>query len=232
MWCFRTPGRLVAVSIAFLAVAASGLTGCTREISPGSPGKSNATLSVDPGAVLLDANTVDDVMGISGSKVLDEGNAPDDTADVSPSECHGLVYIAGEIEYAPTDYTSLRWRIVGAGKASRVVEMVAQLPSVAKADEFIDKQTKDWEACAGQVITTKDKASGQTIQEDRVTAVRTRPDTVISTLDSVPVSGEPPCLHGQHVLQAVSNVVLDVSTCGGSASDPAEAIASKLADRL
>jgi superfamily II RNA helicase len=36
----------------------------------------------------------------------------------------------------------------------------------------------------------------------------------------------------QHVLQAVSNVILDVSACSRSVSDPAEAIASQLADRV
>jgi serine/threonine-protein kinase len=210
-------------------IAAFGLMSCTHEVSPGSPVKSNATLSVDPGAVLLDANQIDDVMGTSGSKVVDEGNAPDDTIDADPPQCHGLVYIAGEIEYASTNFTAMRWRIVGAENVSNVVEMVAQLPSVAKADEFIDDQTKAWEACAGEVVTSKDKASKRTTSQNHVTAVRTRPHTVIASIDGVPGTN---CQHGQHVLQAVSNVILDVSTCGGSVSDPAEAIASKLADRL
>jgi len=36
----------------------------------------------------------------------------------------------------------------------------------------------------------------------------------------------------QHVLQAVSNVILEVSACRNNVSDQAEAIASKLADRV
>ena len=51
----------------------------------------------------------------------------------------------------------MRWRIVGAKNVSTVVEMVAPLPLVAKADEFIDEQTKAWEGCADGVITAKDK---------------------------------------------------------------------------
>ncbi|HEX3283623.1 MAG TPA: sensor domain-containing protein, partial [Mycobacterium sp.] len=178
--------------------------------------------------VLLDAHEIDDVMGTSGSEVLDEGNAPDDATDVDPPECHGLVYIAGEIEYASTNFTAMRWRIVGAKNegGAGVVEMVAQFPSVAKADEFIDEQTKAWEGCADVVITTKDKGSTSTGQ-GRVTAVRARPHTVIAS--TVGMSGEAPC---QHVLQAVSNFVLDVSVCGNNVSDQAEVIASKLADRV
>ena len=80
---FRTPSRLAAVWIAFLVVAASGLMSCTREVS-GSPVKSNPMFSVDLGTVLLDADEIDDVMGTSGSEVLDEGNAPDDTVEAKP----------------------------------------------------------------------------------------------------------------------------------------------------
>ena len=218
----RQPGRSMG---AFLVVAAFGVMSCTREVS-GSPVKSNAMFSVDLGTVLLDADEIDDVMGTSGSEVLDEGNAPDDTIEANPPECHGMVYIAGKIEYASTNFTAMRWRIVGAENVGAVVEMVAQLPSVAKADEFIDKQAKAWEGCADEVISSKDKVSTSTTQ-DRVTAVRARPHAVIASTLTLP-SGRP-C---QHVLQAVSNVILDVSACGNNVSDQAEAIASKLADRV
>ena len=197
---------------------------CAREVS-GSPVKSNPMLSVDLDTVLLDADEIDDVMGTSGSEVVDEGNAPDDTIEANPPECHGLVYIAGEIEYAFTNFTAMRWWIVRAANVG-VVEMVAQLPSVAKADEFIDEQTKAWEGCADDVITIKDKVGPGTTQE-RVTAVRARPHTVIASHRAV--SSESRC---QHVLQAVSNVILDVDACGNNVSDQAEAIASKLADRV
>jgi serine/threonine kinase PknH len=221
---FRTSGRLAAVWVAFLVVAAFGLMSCTREVS-GSPVKSNAMFSVDLGTVLLDADEIDDVMDTSGSEVRDEGNAPDDTIEANPRECHGVVYIAGEIEYASTNFTAMRWRIVRAENVG-VVEMVAQLPSVAIADEFIDEQTKAWEGCADEVITSKDKVSTSTTH-DRVTAVRARPHTVIASTLTVESGWR--C---QHVLQAVSNVILDVSACGNNVSDQAEAIALKLADRV
>ena len=218
---FRTSGRLAAVWVASLVVAAFGLMSCTREVS-GSPVK----FSVDLGTVLLDADEIDDVMGTSGSEVLDEGNAPDDTIEANPPRCHGVVYIAGEIEYASTNFTAMRWRIVGAENVGAVVEMVAQLPSVAKADEFIDEQTKAWKGCADEVITTKDKVGTSTTQ-DRVTAVRARPHTVIAS--TFTLSSGMPC---QHVLQAMSNFVLDVSASRNNVSDQAEAIASKLAERV
>jgi serine/threonine-protein kinase len=188
---------------------------------------SAATLSVDPAAVLLDAREVDAAMGTTGAKVLDQGDEPDDTVDTDPPECHGLDYIAGVIEYVPTGFTAMGWRIVGVDNSSNVVQMVAQLPSVAKADDFIDAQAKTWKACAGKVITNTDKISRQATS-DRVTEVRTEPHTVIASQEG----GQQPCQHGQHVLQAVSNIILDVDVCGGTVSDPAEAIAARLAGKV
>ncbi len=69
--------------------------------------------SVDLGSVLLDPDEIDDVLGTSGSELLDEGSAPDDTIEVNPPRCHGVVYLGGEIEYASTNLTAMRSRIIG-----------------------------------------------------------------------------------------------------------------------
>jgi hypothetical protein len=205
-------------------VAAFGLVSCTGEVS-GSSVKS----TIDLGSVLLDADEIDDVLATSGSEVFDEGTAPDDVTAVDPPQCHGLVYIAGEVEYGSTNFTAMHWRVARADDLSNVVEMVAQFPSVAKADEFIDEQTRAWERCADKIITSTDKASGSTTQK-RVTAVRSRPRRVVASIASL--SPETACPNGQHILQAVSTAILDVSACSNNVSDPAEAVASKLADAV
>lgn len=210
-------------------VTSVGLNGCSRAATSGSPVMHDAMLSVDPAAVLLDPHDVDAAMGISGAKVLDQGNTPDDTVDTKPAECHGLDYIAGVIEYAPTGFTAMGWRIVGVDASNNVVQMVAQLPSIAKADEFIDTQTTAWKSCVGIVITNTDKASKRA-SSDRTTDVHTGPHAVIASQEGIP--GQASCQHAQHVLQAVSNIILDVATCGGSAPNPAEAIATALAERI
>lgn len=76
---------------------------------------------------------------------------------------------------------------------------------------------------------TRNKESQRVRSTDHVTAVKLQPQAVIATIDGDPGT---PCQHGQHALQAVSNYIIDVSTCDGTASDPAAAIASQLADRL
>jgi hypothetical protein len=59
--------------------------------------------------------------------VLDEGNSPDDTIDADPAACHGVIYIGGETEYAPTDFTALRWRTVGAANVGTVLQAVSNV---------------------------------------------------------------------------------------------------------
>lgn len=54
-------------------------------------------------------------------------------------------------------------------------------------------------------------------QADKVTAL-----TVVPEMD----------LQCQHVLQAVSSVVLDISACGSNISDQAETVASKVAAKI
>lgn len=185
--------------------------------------------SVDIDTVLLDAGEIDDMMGTNGSEVLDEGDAPDDVIDADPPQCHGLVYIAGEMEYGSTDFTAMQWRVIGDGDVSGVVEMVAEFPSATTADEFVDTQAQAWKGCVDEVITSTYKEDGSTTQ-DRVTAVHARPGIVIASTEGASV--ESSCRHGGHVLQAVSNVVLEVSACADTDSGQAEAIASKLAERV
>ena len=211
--------------IAVLAAAALGLTGCTHEVS-GSPVEARATTTAELDAVLLDAAELDDLTGVSGFEVLADGDAPDDTIDADPPECHGVIYIAGELEYAPTNFSEMRWRVVDAEDRGGVVEMVARFPSAAKAAEFIGEQTAAWEACRDAVITSRDKASDAT-SRDRVTAVKAEQDSVLAETLTLPTNV--PC---QHVLQAVSDVIIDVSACGDGVSDHVAAIASELSDRL
>lgn len=176
--------------------------------------------------MLLDVSEVNSMMDASDLEVIDEGDAPDDTIDADPPECHGVIYIVGETEYAPTDFTAMRWRVVASATTGTVVEAATQVPSASKADEFIDTQTKAWESCEGEVITAEEKTGGTTTQY-RVGSVRARPHIVIA--QTRVVSSDLRC---QHVLQAVNDVILDVSACRNNVSDQAEQIASKLAGKV
>lgn len=225
MRLFPTRGRCATAWLVCLALAATGLVGCTRSVA-GSPVKPTASRSVDLKAALLDASEINSMMDTSDLEVIDENDAPDDTVDADPPECHGVIYISGETEYAPTDFTEMQWRLVASASAGTVVESLTQVPSAAKADEFIETQTKAWEGCQNEVIVATEKTGGATT-EYRVGSVRSRPHILIA--QTRVVSSELRC---QHVLQAVKDVIVDVSACRNNVSDQAEQIADKLAGNI
>ena len=205
-------------------LAVFGITGCTQLVS-GKAVAPNAAGSADIENLLLDADEVNSIMDTNDLELVESGDGPDDTIDASPSECHGVIYISGEIEYGNTDFTEMRWEAVGSDSGS-VVRSVAEFPSSSDAVAFVDDQTKAWDSCRKVTITSVSKEDGTKNQyqvrsvsagNNKVTAVTLLADT------------DWQC---QHLLQAVSSFVLDISACGSNISDQAETIASKLAAKI
>ena len=175
--------------------------------------------------LLLDADEINSIMDTSDLEVAESGDGPDDTVDASPSECHGVIYISGDAEYGNTDFTEMRWEAV-ASQAGSVVQSVAKFPSSSDAAAFVEDQSKAWDSCRKVTITAVNKEDGTktryqvrsiSAQKSKVTAL-----TVVSETD----------WQCQHVLQAVSSFVLDISACGSNISDQAETVASKLAAKI
>ena len=176
-------------------------------------------------SLLLDADEVNSVMATSDLEVVESGDAPDDTVDASPSECHGVIYISGETEYGNTDFTEMRWEAVASNTGS-VVQSVAKFPSSSDASSFVEDQAEAWDSCRKATITAVDKENGtktryqvQSIssQNDKVSALTTVSDTQWQC---------------QHVLQAVSSYVLEISACASSISDEADTVASEVAAKI
>ena len=191
-------------------------------------GKAAAPSSVGPAdiqSLLLDADEINSIMGTSDLEVAESGDGPDDTIDASPSECHGVIYISGEAEYGSADFSEMRWEAVSSDSGS-VVQSVAKFPSSSDAAAFVEDQSKAWDSCRKVTITAEDKEDGTktryqvrsiSAQDNKVTALTVVSDTQWQC---------------QHVLQAVSPFVLDISACGSNISDQAQTVASKLAAKL
>lgn len=209
-------------SVFLLAVL--GVTGCTQVVS----GTAVAPTSAGPANIkdlLLDEDEVNSIMETSNLVLAESGDGLDDTIDASPSECHGVIYISGEEEYGDTDFTEMRWEAIASEDGS-VVQSVAKFPSPSDASAFVEDQSASWEACRKVTITAVSKEDGTksryqvrsiSAQNDKVMAL-----TVLTDTD----------LQCQHVLQAVSSFVLDISACGSNISDEAETVASKIASKI
>lgn len=176
-------------------------------------------------SLLLDADEVNSVMATSDLEVVESGDAPDDTVDASPSACHGVIYISGETEYGNTDFTEMRWEAVASNTGS-VVQSVAKLVSSSDASMFVEDQADAWDSCRKTTITAVDKENG-TKTRYQVQSISSQNDKV-SALTTVS-NTQWQC---QHVLQAVSSYVLEISACASSISDEAETVASAVAAKI
>lgn len=209
---------------AVFVLAVFGVVGCTQVVS-GAAVAPSTVRPADIESLLLDADEINSIMDTSDLELAESGDGPDDTIDASPSECHGVVYISGEAEYGNTDFTEMNWEAVASNNGS-VVQSVAEFPSPSDAAAFVKDQGKAWDSCRKVTITAVSKDDG-TKTRYQVRSISTSNNTV--TALTVVTETDWQC---QHVLQAVSSFVLDISACGANISDQAETVASKVAARI
>ncbi|MGE5698080.1 MAG: sensor domain-containing protein [Candidatus Sericytochromatia bacterium] len=207
-----------------IVLAVVAVAGCSQTVS----GKAIAPSNVRPADIdglLLDSDEINTIMDTSDLEVAESGDGTDDTVDASPPQCHGVIYISGETEYGDSGFKEMRWQAV-ASKNGSVVQSVAKFPSSSEAASFVKDQGETWDTCRKVTITAVSKEDGTTSQY-QVRSISTQSNKV--TALTVVTATDWQC---QHLLQAVSSFVLDVSACGPNISDQAEAVASKIAGKI
>ena len=144
---------------------------------------------------------------------------------LSNPDCLGLFEPLMESVYGPANPTAMRFEVVhtaGNDPAHRVVEAVTTFQSAEKARAFVESSAEKWRSCAGQNVTLTG-ANGKGVEwavgnvtgaAPKITQVRTQNDG----------SGKS-C---QHVLSAVSDLVIDVQACGNDITDPAARMAEQM----
>lgn len=105
-----------------------------------------------------------------------------------------------------------------------VTQGVVVFPSAAHAQAFVSAQAPQWRTCAGKSVT---QVNGKTTFEWTFGPISGNPPNIAlqHTLANDP-------LVCQHVLSAVSNVVLDVNVCAPGTINQARLIANMMASRL
>jgi hypothetical protein len=151
----------------------------------------------------------------------------DGARTASPPDCLGARWPAQKSAYQGSGYTAISLLELDpeAKTDTYVQQAIATFPSQDQALAFVTKSAEAWKACAGQNIV----ATGGS-------------DTLRWTFGDV--SGEPPKiavlltqeagrgLACQHALSAVSNIVIDINTCGyqigGQAGELVDLVATKV----
>ncbi|WP_414686247.1 sensor domain-containing protein [Mycobacterium sp.] len=181
-------------------------------------------------SILLGTDEINAVMGASNmqsGQAIQTMDNPGTT--VSDQECLGALYANQRTFYEGSGFTGLRSRILyepGDTFDHWLIETAVSFPSGNSSHVFVRNSADKWKFCPGRTVT--------------VTKAKDKP--VRWTFGKL--SGAPPKIallktqldaRGwgcQHVLSAVSNVVLDVEACSYHIADEAGQIADKMAAQM
>ena len=178
-------------------------------------------------AVLLGAQDIGTILGDPNMVSAGHGDQlrpPQGT--LSKPECLGAFEPLQESVYRSFGPTAMRSEVLhtaGEDPPHRVVEAVASFESAEKARAFVEASAEKWRTCAGQNVTltaANGKANEWSVGNvagaaPKIAQIRTQPDGRAC----------------QHVLSAVSDVVIDVQACGADISDGAGRMAEQMATR-
>ncbi|MBY0386890.1 MAG: sensor domain-containing protein [Mycobacterium pseudokansasii] len=216
----------VVVAVALIAVFATQGGGRKPAAKPGgstAPAAPAASSRIEP--MLLGAAEVGQILGDQNMLVSAHGDqlrTPQGT--LSEPACLAAYEPLQESVYrthSPSEVRSQVLHTQGENPAHRVIEAAAVFPSAEKARAFVQASADKWAACANQTVkfTSSTKTSEWTFGDvtgasPKIAQVRTETDG----------SGKA-C---QHVLRAVSDVVIEVEACGTDIADGAGQIAEQM----
>ena len=170
--------------------------------------------------ILLTIGELNAIMGSTQMKLTSElDEMTDHSADVSDPDCLGAVYGAEDPVYAGTDWTAVRDQVARepAGDNDHWVEQTAVLyPAAGNAEDFFDDSSSTWQDCANDAIAVGEGDYLWELDDPEIG------DTMITQMTSQEGADGWAC---QHALSLVSNLTVEVWSCGYSITDEAAQIA-------
>lgn len=214
-------GRLaVAFAAVLLAVAACSSTSSAAEV-------------VTPDhldAILLPTSNINTVMrttGMQSDAVSD--STTKSVQSISVQDCLGAVYGAEVAVYRGSRFTAISRNQVhepGDDPEHLVDQAAVSFASPAEAIDFVAASLSKWKSCAGKTVTTTEEGNataGWQLSKPGGSAPKI---TTVATQDG----GKGWIC--QRALDAVTNVVLDVTACDKDITDPAAQLVDEMAARV
>lgn len=214
-----------AAALGIVAVAITGCGGQQHSPAPSTPTTSRAP-ALPPDRLDSILPTVADVNSVMGVSDLQPGAPISHTTfnsaiTLSRPDCLGA-FLAGQTSiYRDSGYSAVSYEFLREPGPAFVQLTAVSFASADPARKFLNTSLGKWRSCAGQTIT--DTLNGKT---DSWTFGNLGGNAPAITLVRTQVGA-----HGyacQHALSAVSNVVLDVSTC----DTPINGQAAKIVDKM
>jgi streptogramin lyase len=195
--------------------------------------KSSAAEVVAPDrldAILLPASDINIVMGATGmqSDALSDSTTKA-VESISVQDCLGAVYGAEVAVYRGSRFTAIsRDQVHEPGDSPKhlVDQAAVSFASPAEALDFVTASLTKWKSCAGKTVTTTEDANataGWQLSSPSGSAPK------ITTMATQAGGKGWTC---QRALDAVTNVVLDVTACDKNVTDQAAQLVDKMAPRV
>jgi hypothetical protein len=177
-------------------------------------------------SILVSVQDVNTLMGASGMQPEEAifHSVLKSPGTMSNPDCFGTVFVAQQPLYQGSGYSAISGQELhepGTPYAHLLEQVAVSFPSADLALAFLKNSADKWRACAGQTVA--EIFNGQS---DR---------WIVGDLGGiVPTIVQRHALEGgswacQHVLSAVSNLVLEVNACSAQISDQARQIADQMA---
>jgi serine/threonine-protein kinase len=229
---------LILVVVAVIAVVAIGQY---RRVTPSAPTTSAPPPSPPPtvAASKLDGLLlgVDELNSIVGATELQVDSNINELASkgliYSDEQCGGAIYAAEPAVYTASGWTGLRDQILsepGDANSHYVEQSALSFRSADLAHDLQETSSDDWKACEGrQVTATPESTDGGEAHTWIVGNATPHDETLAMTNVQKDFAGTWSC---QRAMQAVSNVVIDVTACSDEPGDEAVEIAQKMAAKV
>jgi serine/threonine kinase PknH len=180
----------------------------------------------DLSAILLSTADVSTIMGTSMEPATQTEQMLTAPGTVSNSSCLGGLDLIQAQVYQGSGFTTVRGQgLRSTNPPHRVYEAAVEFPGAEKAHAFVRTSANSWNACAGQTVTVN--SNNQTTSWTFAEVNGAPPRIVQRHTEAVP-NGRV-C---QHVLSAVSHVVIEVQACGVTITNEAGQIADQMAARV
>jgi hypothetical protein len=214
-------GAVAAVIIAVVAVVVVTVSGDDTNPTPPSPPTVD---SAGLDSILLPDSDIHSIVGRSDLSATGVINHMDDTARaMSNPECVGIRGTAIASVYAGSGYTDVRDQAFTRDDPSIFIAQTAVLfPSADLAAKFLNTSAEKASHCVGETVSvsTENGDVSWTVGE------LTRNDSQVVQGATQEGAGGYAC---QHVIRAVSNVIIETAACHDNVTDEATRIAEKMA---
>ena len=195
--------------------------------------KSSTTDVVAPDhldAILLPAPDINTVMGAAAMQSDQVSDSAEKSVEkISVQDCLGAIYGAEVAVYHGSRFTAISRDQVhepGDSPGHLVDQAAVSFASPADALDFVTASLSKWKSCAGKTVTTTESENATAGWQ--LSSPGGSPPKITTSATQVGGKG----WICQRALNAVSNVVLDVTACDKNISDQAAQIVDKMAAKV